>query len=169
MIKVAIIGPESTGKTTLTESLANYYHTVWVREYSRDYLTNLERPYVQSDLLEIAKGQIESKKAMEKEAKNILFCDTDLYVIKVWSEYKYGECDPWILNRLATQYFDLYILTYYDIPYEDDPLRENPNERPYFFNIYHKLLTEGKQSFIVVKGSMGQRLDQAKKVIGTLL
>lgn len=169
MIKVAIIGPESTGKTTLTKALADQYNTVWVPEYCRDYLNNLGRPYVQSDLLEIAKGQMDSQKQKRKEAKEVLFCDTELHVIKVWSEHKYGECDQWILNQLEMQYFDLYILTDYNIPYEEDPLREHPEMRAYFFNIYHKLLEDSGKAFIVVQGDLQARIYQARKAIGALL
>ncbi|WP_323755233.1 ATP-binding protein [Roseivirga sp.] len=169
MIKVAIIGPESTGKTTLTKVLADQYNTVWVPEYARDYLNQLDRPYVQSDLLEIAKGQIDSQKLKKKAARELLFCDTDLHVIKVWSEHKYGTCDPWILNQLKVQYYDLYILTFFDVPYEDDPLRENPEMRPHFFDIYHNLMKDNDKAFIVAQGDLQTRLEQAKKAIGALL
>ncbi|MGW8122737.1 AAA family ATPase [Roseivirga echinicomitans] len=169
MIRVAVIGPESTGKTTLTKELAIQYNTVWVPEYAREYLSQLDRPYVQSDLLEIAKGQVESQKQKLKEANEVIFCDTDLYVIKVWSEHKYGECDQWILNQLDMQFIDLYILTYFDIPYEEDPLREHPEMRAHFFDIYHKLMIDSKKTFIVVEGDSQTRINKAKKAIGALL
>ncbi len=169
MIKVAVIGPESTGKTTLTKELAKQYNTVWVPEYARDYLSQLDRPYVQSDLLEIAKGQIESQKKMRKQARELLFCDTDLHVIKVWSEHKYGVCDPWILNQLQLQYYDLYIITDFDIPYEEDPLREHPEMRSYFFDIYRNLMKDNDKAFIIAQGDLNARIEQAKKAIGALL
>lgn len=169
MIKVAVIGPESTGKTTLAKSLAEHFNTVWVPEYARTYLNQLDRPYVQSDLLEIAKGQMESEKALERSANGILFCDTDLHVIKVWSEYKFGECDPWILNRLETQYYDFFLLTFFDIPYEVDPLREDPEERPYFFDIYYNMLLKRDLHFAVIQGSHNERIELAKKMVSSLL
>ena len=169
MIRVVIIGPESTGKTTLSKALADQYNTVWVPEYAREYLNQLDRPYVQSDLLEIAKGQMESQIEAGKQAHGLLFCDTDLHVIKVWSEHKYGTCDPWILNQLKVQYYDLYIITDFDIPYEDDPLREHPEMRSYFFDIYLNLMKDNDKAFIVAQGDLKTRIKQAKKAIGALL
>ena len=169
MIKVAVIGPESTGKTTLTKALAEHYNTQWVPEYAREYLNKIDRPYVQSDLLEIAKGQMQLQRNACKGPATLVFCDTDLHVIKVWSEHKYGNCDPWILNQLQIQYFDLYILTDFDIPYEDDPLREHPEKRDYFFDIYKQLLQDQDRAFIIVKGDLESRICQAKKAIGHLL
>lgn len=167
MIRIALIGPESTGKTDLAKALAIKYNGIYVPEFSRDYLNKLNRDYQQEDLLEIAKGQIEA--LANNDSAEVLIADTDLHVIKVWSEYKYGNCDPWILQELNNQDFDLYILTYFDIPYEEDPLRENPEERPYFFEIYLKLLTKSKLPFIVVKGKREVRLQLAMKRIDALL
>jgi len=169
MIKVAVIGPESTGKTTLTQALAEHYNTTWVPEYAREYLNKLDRPYLQSDLLEIAKGQMERQIEARKEGKELIFSDTDLNVIKVWSEHKYGNCDPWITNQLHIQYFDLYILTDFEIPYEQDPLREHPEMRQHFFDIYLGLMEEQETTFIIAKGSLENRIAQAKKAIGHLL
>lgn len=169
MIRVAIIGPESTGKTALAKALAEKYDTLWVPEYARQYLESLGRPYVQNDLIDIARGQMEAQRVFMKGAKRLLFTDTDLHVIRIWSEFKYGNCDPWILQQLELQHFDLYILTYYDIPYEEDPLRENPDSRPELFDLYHDLLTERKLPFVVVKGDHESRMKQASRRINPLL
>ena len=167
MKKIAIVGPESTGKTDLAMALANQYDGVFIPEFSREYLNKIDRPYSQDDLLHIAKGQLNSIE--DKEDDQLLIADTDLHVIKVWSEYKYGNCDPWILDQIVKQTFDLYILTHYDIPYEEDPLRENPEERVYFFEVYLKLLTTSKLPFLIVKGSRAERLKLAMKRIDSLL
>lgn len=169
MIKVGIIGPESTGKTALAQKLAEAYKTLWVPEYAREYLTNLGRPYVQSDLLEIAQGQIDSVKAARKKANRILFIDTDIHVIKVWSDYKYGNCDPWITQKLEMNACDVYLLTYHDIPYEDDPLRENPDDRDALFDMYENLVTNRKLSYMVMKGPLEARVKAAKSYINRLL
>jgi len=166
MKRIAIIGPESTGKTDLAIALAKHYNGALVPEYAREYLHQLDRPYNQDDLLQIAKGQVA---AVEKITADLLIADTDLHVIKVWSEYKYGNCDPWIIQQLDKQAFDLYILTYYDIPYEADPLRENPKERAYFFEIYKKLLIDSSIPFLIVKGSREERFKLAMNRIDTLL
>lgn len=169
MIRVGIIGPESTGKTALAQKLAEAYKTLWVPEYAREYLTNLDRPYVQTDLLEIAQGQIDSVKAARKKANRVLFIDTDLNVIKVWSDYKYGNCDPWIIQKLQMNVCDVYLLTYHDIPYEDDPLRENPDDRDVLFEMYEKLVNNRNLSYMVMKGPLEERVKTAKSYINRLL
>jgi NadR type nicotinamide-nucleotide adenylyltransferase len=169
MMTVSIVGPESTGKTTLAKSLAAHYNTSWVAEYAREYLNNLDRPYNQSDLLQIASGQLKASKEVRKKVGNLLIQDTDLYVIKVWSEFKYGNCDPYILQQLDMQHVDLYLLTFFDIPYEDDPLRENINERPELFDIYEKELKASGVPYVVVQGDLSKRLKIAVRSINNLL
>ncbi|MCD4735883.1 MAG: ATP-binding protein, partial [Bacteroidales bacterium] len=92
--RIAITGPESTGKSRLSAQLAEHFNTVWAPEYAREYLQKIQRPYTQEDLLEIAKGQKRMHEKMMKFARNILFCDTEMLVIKIWSEFKYGNCHP---------------------------------------------------------------------------
>ena len=101
--KVAVIGPECTGKSDLSEFLANHYHTAWVPEYARGYLDNLVRPYEQHDLLTIAHGQMRLEDKYAKDCKDLMICDTNLYVIKVWSQFKFGNCHPEILHHIGTE------------------------------------------------------------------
>ena len=161
--KIVIIGPESTGKSTLTKALAEAFDEPWVEEYAREYLENLGRPYTYEDLLKIAKGQIELEKKKAKSANQLLFCDTDLHVIQVWSNHKFGKTHPWILQQIRDTTYDLYFLTSIDIPWQEDPLREHPNPemRQYFFDIYHALLRASNTPFEVISGSAEERLDQA--------
>jgi NadR type nicotinamide-nucleotide adenylyltransferase len=161
MISVAIVGPESTGKSTLTKSLSEHYQTIWSEEYAREYLTALERPYEQSDLLEIAKGQLEIADKVKMKANSIVFHDTDLLVIKVWSEFKYGDCDPWIIKQFEMNKADLYLLTDFNIPYEEDPLRENPEQRRELFEIYEQELIKSGLNYQVVKGDLSERVNQS--------
>lgn len=169
MISVAIVGPESTGKTTLTQSLAKHYESPWVQEYAREYLTATSGIYKQEDLIEIAAGQLELEKKVRKDADRIVFLDTDLLVIKVWSEFKYGNCDPWITQQLEMNRADLYLLTDYNIPYEDDPLRESPDKRDELFYIYEKQLLNSGSNFQVIKGDASDRLDQSISHINLIL
>lgn len=169
MISIAIVGPESTGKSTLSSALAEHFKTVSVPEYSRDFLSNLDKAYRQEDLLDIAKGQVMAAEEGKKEANQLLFLDTDLFVIKVWSEFKYGNCDPLILQMLAANKADYYLLTSPDIPYEDDPLRENPGDREELFEIYHKELVAAGVSFKIVTGYPQKRIQEAIQVINELL
>lgn len=159
--KVAIVGPESTGKSTLAAQLANYYRTVWVPEYARTYLEEVDRAYVQSDLLEIAKGHLEWEINALAKANRFLFCDTNLLVIKVWSEYKYGNCDPWILGHMNLDTYTLYFLTDIDIPWEYDPFREDPHNRQELWNIYKRELIEIGAKIVEIRGNKQERLDMA--------
>ena len=122
--KVVIIGPECTGKTDLSKFLANQFKTVWVEEYARAYVNKLIRPYEQSDLTKIAHGQSRMEDEWVREANRVLICDTNALVVKVWSEHKFGSCDEEI-EKLLTRHYDLYLLTYIDVPWEDDPQREH--------------------------------------------
>lgn len=162
-----IIGPESTGKSTLAKALAKELETVWVPEYARDYLIQINRPYQEQDLLQIAKGQIALEDTLALQAHRWLICDTDLYVIKVWSEHKYHRCDPWILQQIAKRNYDLYLLTDIDLPWEDDPLRENPepNMRTYFFNVYHDIVVHSHTRWQKISGTPEERIATALRAI----
>ena len=166
IVKVVLFGPESTGKTTLSEQLARHYNTVWVPEYARDYLQekwNNERKTCEPhDLLPIAEGQMRLENKLTKKATKILVCDTDLLETKVYSEaYYIGDCDP-ILEKYALQNsYDLYLLTYIDIPWEEDDLRDKPNEREEMFNYFKRTLEKYGKNFITLKGNKKQRLENA--------
>jgi NadR type nicotinamide-nucleotide adenylyltransferase len=167
--RIAIVGPECTGKSSIALSLASHYQTTWVPEFARDYLNRLGREYVQSDLIEIAKGQLLTEDEHAQNAKQVLICDTNLVVIKIWSEFKYGNCDPEILKLLNSRKYDLHLLTDIDIPWENDPLREHPNERQTLFNIYQSELEKMKVPFIKISGSEEQRNSMAIRAIDQLL
>ena len=167
--KVAIVGPESTGKTYLAEALANHFDTVWVPEYARDYLNEINRPYTKDDLEIIALEQLNMEEKLSKRAKKILICDTTLLVIKIWSEYKYGHCEEWIINEVNSRYYNLHILTYIDAPWEDDPQREHPHKREFFYDLYYRELQRLGVDFIEVKGSSLERYDQSVSAVYALL
>lgn len=171
MLKVVVIGPESTGKSTLSEQLAAHYQTVWVQEFARQYLEELPRPYEQQDLLTIAEGQLALEDKLATQANRLLVCDTDLHVIKVWSEHKYGTCDPRILEQIANRPYDLYLLTYIDIPWEEDPQREYPDPamREYFYNIYKDLVVASGVPWLEIKGSFEERKSLAVAAVDNLL
>ncbi|VXB34739.1 AAA family ATPase [Maribacter litoralis] len=174
VLKVVLFGPESTGKTTLSEQLARHYHTVWVPEYAREYLQdkwNNERKTCEPhDLLPIAEGQMRLENNLAKKATEILICDTDLLETKVYSEaYYVGDCDP-VLEKYALQNtYDLYLLTYIDIPWEEDDLRDKPNEREEMFNYFKDTLEKYGKNFITLKGNKKQRLNKAINHIDKLL
>ncbi|MFN3840814.1 MAG: AAA family ATPase [Cyclobacteriaceae bacterium] len=167
--RVAVVGPECTGKTALSKALAGYYQTVWVPEFARSFIDQLNRPYIRADLLAIAQGQLQSENELALTANRVLICDTNLIVIKVWSEFKYGHCDDAILKLMSTQHYDHYFLTDIDVPWEDDPQREHPDKREYFFTVYRKELEMLNVSFTLLSGNLQQRLHTATTVINSLL
>ncbi|WP_143962678.1 AAA family ATPase [Litoribacter populi] len=167
MLKVVIIGPESTGKSTLAQGLAEYFGEPWVPEYAREYIDRIGRDYLYEDLLEIAKGQIREENRLENAARNLLFCDTNLMVIDVWSKHKYGQTDKWIIDTIKNRPYDLYLLTDIDMPWEEDPQREHPDPemRAYFFELYAKKIKQTKVPYSLISGSKKERLDKAIKII----
>ncbi|MEM9326457.1 MAG: ATP-binding protein [Bacteroidota bacterium] len=163
--RVAVIGPESTGKSELCQQLARAFRTEWVPEFARFYLDRLDRPYEQPDLLNIAKGQLAWEDDKAEYSKDFLFCDTNLIVMKIWSDHSYGETDPWILQSLATRAYDYYLLSDIDLAWRPDPQREHPHLRPYFFDLYHSYLVDHQLPFAVVSGIEGDRLACAKDAL----
>jgi NadR type nicotinamide-nucleotide adenylyltransferase len=163
--KIVITGPESTGKSTLAEELARHYKTLWVREYARSYLEVLKRPYEKHDLIEIAKGQIQAEDEQLSRANRVLICDTDLTVLKIWSQHKYGTVHPFILENLRNRSYDLYLLPYIDLPWKYDPQREHPHLREYLFDVYERELRSRGIDYVILKGSYAQRISTAIKAI----
>ncbi|NNK19412.1 MAG: ATP-binding protein [Maribacter sp.] len=174
IVKVVIFGPESTGKTTLSEQLARHYNTVWVPEYAREYLQdkwNNERKTCEpKDLLPIAEGQIRLENDLATKATELLICDTDLLETKVYSEaYYLGYCDPLLEKYALENKYDLYFLTYIDIPWEADDLRDKPNERERMFLYFKDTLEKYNRNFVILKGDKRTRLKKAVKHIDNLL
>ena len=167
--KIAIVGPESTGKSDLSRTLAKHYNTVWVPEYARRYIDNLTRPYEKYDLFKIAVGQIQAEDQLEQKADEFLFCDTNLWVIKIWSEHKYGNCADWILKELKDRFYDLHLLTYIDLPWQDDPQREHPTLREYFFDVYKNELDGAGINYKIISGLGHERIENAISAIETFL
>lgn len=166
-LKVIITGPEATGKSTLSQQLSEVFDEPWVPEYARDYIDQLGRPYQESDLLEITKGQVKREDEYAQRASQVYFCDTSLEVIKVWSEFKFKRCHPWIMAQLKKRKADLYLLCAPDIPWTYDPQRENPDDREELFEIYQQELS-GKQ-LKEIWGDEEKRLQTATEAIQALL
>lgn len=174
VIKVVLFGPESTGKTTLSEQLARHYNTVWVPEYAREYLQdkwNNERKTCEADdLLPIAKGQMKLENALAKKATRLLVCDTDLLETMVYSEaYYLGYCDPLLEKYALKNSYDLYLLTYIDVPWEKDDLRDKPGERERMFQYFKNSLVKYNRNFIILKGDKKTRLATAIDAINNIM
>lgn len=165
MIRIALIGPESTGKSTLCEQLATHYHTKWVEEFSRKYIGNLNRNYIEEDVLFCIKEQLLlEKKTIENSAK-IIFTDNEVINGKVWMMDKYSHCPEWIDDEIKNNPYDLYLLTYPDLPFIADEVRENGKRRMYFYDWYKRILDENNFNYAIIKGTGPQRLAAAIKVI----
>lgn len=174
LVKVVLFGPESTGKTTLSQQLATHYKTEWVPEYAREYLQEKwdreQKTCEPHDLLPIACGQMESENTLAKQANRILICDTDLLETKVYSEaYYLGYCDPLLEKYALENTYNLYLLTYIDIPWEKDDLRDKPDERERMFAYFHETLKKYGRNFVTLKGDKEQRFQLAKTHIDKLL
>jgi NadR type nicotinamide-nucleotide adenylyltransferase len=161
MIKVAILGPESTGKTALAKRLAEHFNTPWIPEYAREYVEKLTIPYTYDDVCNIARTQIEQEKLYEEHpelSNSYVFFDTDLIITKVWLEYKYGVVPEFITERLKTGFYDLYLLCTPDLPWEADPVREHEADREFFFNWYKKEIEQTGKPCVIVTGTGNQRV-----------
>lgn len=172
--KIVVIGPESTGKSTLCQHLAEHYNTLWCPEYAREYLLKNGTDYSFEDLATIAKGQLalEDKYAnIKPQASNYLFLDTNMYVMKVWCEFVFGKCHPFILDEIAKRKYDLYLLCNTDLPWVKDELREYPDleTREKLFSIYKNLLINQHTPWIEIKGDDENRLQIAIDAVDSIL
>ena len=165
IVRIGITGPESCGKSSLAEALAEELDTLWVPEYAREYLGALDRPYEESDLLKIAKGQRNNEELFALMANRFLICDTEMTVMHIWSEHKYGRTDAYILDAFQQQDFNLLFLCDTDIPWEFDPLREHPELRSYFLEKYKNTLHAARKPFELISGDHQTRVNTCLQII----
>lgn len=172
-LKIVLFGPESTGKTTLAKQLAEYYKTLWVPEFMREYLQekwDMHQVKVsKEDLLPIAFGQMKTENEAALKCTNLLFCDTNLLEIKVYSEYYYNGCPPIIKKAALKNSYHLYFLTAIDTVWEADDLRDRPEERDKLFRIFETELIKNNLPFQILEGSEPERKKAAVKTIDELL
>ncbi len=159
-LTVAIVGAECSGKTTLSQQLAAHFGAPWVPEYARAYLR--EPAYTRDDVLAIARGQHAAEIAADAP---LVIADTDLVVIEVWWQVRFGGTHPWIDATLRSQLTAArgraYVLTTPDIPWVADPLRENPHDRAALHAHYVRLLQSLGAEYVEVSGSREARLRRA--------
>jgi nicotinamide riboside kinase len=192
--KVVVIGPESTGKSTLCQQLATHYNTNWCAEFAREYLLTHGTKYDINDLELIAKGQLaledtEAKKTASwftKSQENIwlntgslqsqnhppiLFIDTDMYVMKVWANYVFNQSISFVEENIKKRKYDLYLLCQNDLPWVKDELREYPNDAPReeLYNIYKNILQNQPTPFVIINGDYEERLQKAITAVQGIL
>jgi NadR type nicotinamide-nucleotide adenylyltransferase len=172
-IKVVLFGPESTGKTTLAKQLALHYNSFWVPEFSRAYAEEKLKEDIllsKEDVLPITIGQMELENSFSDKAKGILFYDTNLLETKVYSEFIYDGYCPDILKKSVTNnHYNLYLLTYIDIPWEYDSVRSLDSDRKKMFDHFKNELDEHKLPYIILSGNKESRLNKAIQQIDLLL
>jgi NadR type nicotinamide-nucleotide adenylyltransferase len=172
-IKIVLYGPESTGKSSLANELARYYDTVFVTEFSRRYAEVKAQDNLQltkDDVLAIAIGQIQSENEQVKKADKLLICDTDLLETTVYSKFYYNGFCPELVEKYAYENtYDLYFLTYIDLPWEADGIRDQPKHRLQMFHQFEQALIATKKPYVLVKGSFEERLHTCKSHIEKLL
>jgi NadR type nicotinamide-nucleotide adenylyltransferase len=193
-IKVVILGPESTGKSTLCELLAQHYNTQWCPEFAREYLLTHGTDYTYDDLLNIAKGQLamedeyimsivngqpsindlqisETHSPLTIHHSPLLFIDTDMYVMKVWCEFVFGNCHKWILEQIVKRKYDLYLLCNTDVPWVKDELREYPDlvTRDKLYHIYKDLMINQSIPWVDIRGDYNERLKIAVEAVDHLV
>jgi NadR type nicotinamide-nucleotide adenylyltransferase len=178
VIKIVAIGPESTGKSTLCERLASHFSTVWCKEYARAYLLEHGRDYTYDDLLTIAKGQLQAEDdaVLQLTAKlvlpetgkrpfpaTLLIIDTDMIVMKVWSEFVFGRCHSFILDEIVKREYHGYLLCKPDLDWVKDELREYPDleTRDQLYHHYKDAMVNQSTPWHEVSGQDPDRTESA--------
>lgn len=170
IIKIAIVGPESTGKSTMSAWLAEHYDTIWVPEYARGYCEKLTEPPTWQDEINMFRGQVALEKSMLPQARHgILICDTTFITVKIWSDQIFGSSPKEVTDALALHHYDLYLLLDIDMPWQDDPLRDFPHLREHFMDVWHKELQALNANYVVISGVGQPRYDSAVAAIDQFL
>jgi NadR type nicotinamide-nucleotide adenylyltransferase len=170
MLKVAIVGPESTGKSTLTQLLAENYQSSFVLEYAREYVEKLDREYTYQDICNIAQHQIEQELAYECSTlkSDFVFFDTDLIITKVWFSHCFQTVPDFVRDRLQTGFFDYYLLCAPDLPWIADSVREHGDDRDFFFDWYKREIELLGTPYSIINGAGKNRIDSAIEILDSL-
>ena len=163
--KIAVVGPESTGKSTMSAYLAKYYNTAWVPEYAREYCAKLTQPCTWQDEINMFNGQLALEAELLPQANNLLICDTTFITVKIWSDYTFGQSPQEVLDELPKHPYDLYLLLNIDLPWEEDPLRDFPHMREHFMEIWYKELNALNANYVLISGLGDDRYANAIKAI----
>lgn len=166
--KIAVVGPESTGKSTMSAYLADHFNTVWVPEFARGYCENLTEPCTWQDEINMFYGQIALEEAYSPKANKILICDTTFITVKIWSDEMFGSTPQVVLDALPKYKYDLYLLLNIDLSWQDDPLRDFPHKREHFMDVWHRELQALNANYVVISGTGNERYEAAVKAINNL-
>lgn len=169
ILKIAVVGPESTGKSAMSAYLAKHYQTVWVPEYARGYCEKLTGDCTWQDEINMYHGQLALEKELLPQANKLLICDTTFITIKIWSEEMFGRAPQEVLDELPKHTYDFYLLLDIDLPWEDDPLRNFPTMREHFMNVWHQELQALNARYTVISGLGQQRYNRAVEAVNNFL
>jgi NadR type nicotinamide-nucleotide adenylyltransferase len=169
IVKIAIVGPESTGKSTMSAYLAKHYHTVWVPEFAREYCEKLTEPCTWQDEINMFYGQLALEAEYLPKANRLLICDTTFITVKIWSDHTFGRTPQEVLDELPKHPYDLYLLLDIDLPWEEDPLRDFPHLRQHFMDVWYKELDALGANYVLISGSAQERYDNAEKAVDEFL
>jgi NadR type nicotinamide-nucleotide adenylyltransferase len=167
--KIAVVGPESTGKSTMSAYLAAHFDTIWVPEYARSYCEKLTEPPTWQDEINMFYGQLALEEEFLPKANKILICDTTFITVKIWSDYIFGRSPQEVLDELPKHPYDLYLLLSIDLPWEEDPLRDFPHMREHFMEVWHKELKALNANYVLISGTGQERYDSAVVVVDEFL
>ncbi|NND95002.1 MAG: ATP-binding protein [Flavobacteriales bacterium] len=163
--RIAVLGPESSGKTTLCTYLEEFHDALVIKEFAREYLGNNSSSYSLNDLLTIAEQQFDSN---ERAQSDLVVCDTEMITMLIWASEKFGSIPGELEDLAAAQQFDHFLLCRPDISWEYDPLRENPMDRDRLFDLYLKALKNVQTPFSIVQGSKAERIRSIDSLLSSL-
>lgn len=168
--KIAVVGPESTGKSTIATQLAKYYKVPWVPEYARYYCEALTADCTLQDEINMFHGQLSLEQSvLAMTETDFIICDTTFITVKIWSDAFFGQTPQIVLDALQKYPYDFYVLLDIDLPWQDDPLRDFPNQREHFMSVWHKELNALGANYRVVSGLGEDRFKNAIAVINEFL
>ena len=169
IVRMAFLGPECTGKTTLCQKLSEFFDTTWVPEYMRLYLQQKwdekQEVCTWNDLLPIAYGQMSLENELIKSANKYIFCDTNLLELMIYSYIYYGKCPSQIQHYAIENHYDVIFLTDIDVPWQADDLRDRPNEREFMFDAFRQSLDKYDLKYTILRGNIQKRIETVTAIL----
>lgn len=166
IIKIAVVGPECTGKSVIAAQLAQRFNTICVPEFSRTYCQGLNRNYTMEDEMNIFYGQLATEAAMlEDVSSGVVFMDTMFLTVKIWCDHLFGYTPQAVLDALEKVHYDLYLLMDVDLPWVEDELRDFPTLREHFMSVWISELEAIGADYKLVSGLGDKRLENAENIV----
>jgi len=166
--RVAVIGAESTGKSTLTAKLAQHFQTIIVPEYAETLIMHRGRDLDENDFKMIAQAQAASEEALTYQARRILFCDTEIMTTAIWSEMLLGKCPDWLNAGARENRYDLYLLLDTDADWHEDAHRYGIETQELFMKSCMQRLEEDQKPYIRLSGSWDEKFTAALNAVTSI-